>query len=50
LESGASGTQFEVADINGDGLLDIIISNQRGVFIFEQVRVPIEGTAPKREE
>jgi hypothetical protein len=43
------GTQFEVADINGDGLLDIIISNKRGVFIFEQVRVPIEGTAPKRE-
>jgi len=44
------GTQFEVADINGDGLLDIIISNKRGVFIFEQVRVPIEGTAPKRRE
>jgi hypothetical protein len=44
------GTQFEVADINGDGLLDVIIANKRGVFIFEQVRVAIEGTAPKREE
>jgi hypothetical protein len=44
------GTQFEVADINGDGLLDVIISNKRGVFIFEQVRVAVEGTAPRREE
>jgi hypothetical protein len=44
------GTQFEVADINGDGLLDIIVSNKRGVFLFEQVRIPIEGTAPKRDE
>ncbi len=32
------GTQFEIADINGDGLLDVIIANKRGVFIFEQVR------------
>ena len=32
------GTQFEVADINGDGLLDVIIANKRGVFVFEQVR------------
>jgi hypothetical protein len=44
------GTQFEVADINGDGLPDVIVSNKRGVFTFEQVRVPIEGTAPKREQ
>jgi hypothetical protein len=44
------GTQFEVADINGDGLLDVIISNKRGVFVFEQVRVPVvEGTPPRRE-
>jgi hypothetical protein len=32
------GTQFVVADINGDKLPDIVISNKRGVFVFEQVR------------
>ncbi|WP_175517200.1 PVC-type heme-binding CxxCH protein [Planctomicrobium piriforme] len=32
------GTQFEVADVNGDGLLDIVISNKLGTFLFEQVR------------
>ena len=32
------GTQFEVADINGDELQDIIVSNKKGVFVFEQVR------------
>ncbi len=36
-ESGV-GTQFEVADVNGDGLLDIVTSNKRGVFYMEQVR------------
>lgn len=34
------GTQFTVADVNGDGLLDIAISNKKGVFLFEQVRTP----------
>jgi hypothetical protein len=32
------GTQFEVADVNGDGLLDIIASNKKGVHYFQQVR------------
>jgi hypothetical protein len=32
------GTQFEVADVNGDGLLDIVIANKKGAFYFEQVR------------
>ena len=41
------GTQFAVADINGDGLLDVIVGNKRGVFVFEQVRS--EVSAPRRE-
>lgn len=32
------GTQFEVSDVNGDGLLDIAVSNKKGVFYFEQTR------------
>jgi len=31
------GTQFSVLDFNGDGLLDIVSSNKKGVFLFEQV-------------
>ncbi len=32
------GTQFVVADFNGDGLLDIVTANKKGVFLFEQSR------------
>jgi hypothetical protein len=32
------GTQFIVADMNGDGLLDIVVANKKGVHIFLQVR------------
>lgn len=32
------GTQFTVADVNGDGLPDIITSNKKGVFVFLQQR------------
>jgi len=32
------GTQFAVADVNGDKLLDIVVANKKGVFLFEQVR------------
>jgi hypothetical protein len=32
------GTQFVVADFNGDGFLDIVVANKKGVFIHEQVR------------
>jgi hypothetical protein len=32
------GTQFEVVDVNGDGLLDVITSNKKGTYYFEQVR------------
>ena len=34
------GTQFVVLDFNGDGLLDIVTSNKKGVFLFEQSRSP----------
>src|SRR5262249_41427827 len=36
-ESGM-GTQFTIADVNGDKLLDVVTSNKKGVFLFEQVR------------
>ena len=32
------GTQFEVADVNDDGLLDVVTSNKKGVYYFEQSR------------
>jgi hypothetical protein len=32
------GTQFVVADVNGDKLLDVVTANKKGVFLFEQVR------------
>jgi hypothetical protein len=32
------GTQFEVVDVNDDGLLDIVTSNKKGVHYFQQVR------------
>jgi hypothetical protein len=32
------GTQFVVADFNGDKLPDIVVANKKGVFVFEQVR------------
>jgi hypothetical protein len=32
------GTQFQIVDVNGDGLPDIITANKNGVFLFEQQR------------
>ncbi|HVJ86163.1 MAG TPA: PVC-type heme-binding CxxCH protein [Caulifigura sp.] len=37
-EDSGVGTQFDVGDINGDGLLDIAISNKKGSFVFLQKR------------
>jgi HEAT repeat protein len=34
-DSGA-GTQFVVCDMNGDGKLDVVISNKKGVYVFLQ--------------
>lgn len=32
------GTQFVVSDFNGDGLLDVVTANKKGVFLLEQAR------------
>ena len=32
------GLHFEIVDVNGDGLLDVVTSNKKGVFLFQQVR------------
>lgn len=37
-EDSGIGTQFTVADFNGDKLLDIIVANKHGVYLFEQQR------------
>jgi hypothetical protein len=36
--SSGVGTQFEVTDVNGDGLLDVVTANKAGVHYFEQLR------------
>jgi hypothetical protein len=41
------GTQFTVADFNGDGLLDVIVANKKGVFVTVQVREATERTKEK---
>lgn len=37
-EDSGIGTQFVVADVNGDGLLDIVTSNKKGVHVILQGR------------
>ncbi|MDF2440875.1 MAG: hypothetical protein JWN98_1859 [Abditibacteriota bacterium] len=37
-ENTGAGTQFSVADMNGDGALDVIVSNKKGVTLLQQVR------------
>jgi hypothetical protein len=31
------GLHFRIVDLNGDGLLDIVTSNKKGVYFFEQL-------------
>ncbi len=31
------GTQLELADVNGDGLMDIVVANKKGIFYYEQI-------------
>ncbi len=38
------GTQFEVVDMNGDGRLDIVTSNKKGVHVFLQEAPAAGGT------
>jgi FG-GAP-like repeat len=37
-EDSGIGTQFVVTDVNGDKLLDVVTSNKKGTYLFEQVR------------
>jgi hypothetical protein len=32
------GTQFDVVDVDGDRLLDVVTANKKGAFYFRQVR------------
>jgi hypothetical protein len=32
------GTQFVVSDFNGEGLLDVVSANKKGVFVLERAR------------
>ncbi len=41
-EDSGIGTSFAVADMNGDGLLDIIVSNKKGTHVFLQGRTPVK--------
>ncbi len=35
-EDSGLGTQFDTADLNGDGKVDIAGANKKGVFVFTQ--------------
>lgn len=37
------GTQFEVVDMNGDGLMDVVTANKKGVHLFLQEKTKPDG-------
>jgi hypothetical protein len=39
------GTQFEVADLNGDGRMDVVTANKKGVHLFVQEGPPVAQAA-----
>lgn len=39
-DSSGVGTHFEVADVDGNGLLDVVVANKRGVHVMFQERAP----------
>jgi hypothetical protein len=44
--SSGVGTQFVVADINGDNRPDVVVANKRGTFVFEQQRDDSAASQP----
>jgi hypothetical protein len=45
------GTQFACEDVDGDGLMDVIVSNKKGTFLFLQRREEIvDPVAPPRSD
>jgi len=45
------GTQFEITDVGGDGLLDVVVSSKKGVYYFEQkAGAPPPAAAPANEK
>lgn len=44
------GTQFVVADLNSDGLLDVATSNKKGTHLFEQQRGKTADPLPRSPE
>ncbi len=43
------GTQFQIIDFDGDGLLDIVVSNKKGVYVSLQTRTENEVAPPRKE-
>lgn len=49
-EHSGVGTEVEVADVNADGLLDIVIGNKKGVWLHVQKRVEVDEESWKEAQ